>query len=59
MAIKETSDRNPDGSRLGQDPNDKISFFGAAPVAQNVLASGATTAQIAAELARLGLTRLT
>lgn len=59
MAIKENSDRNPDGSRLGQDPADKVSFFGATPVSQNVLATGATTAQIAAELARLGLTRLT
>lgn len=58
MAIKENSDRNPDGTRLGQDPSDKISFFGAAPVTQNVLATGATTAQIVAELARLGLTRL-
>lgn len=59
MPIKQNSDGNPDGSSLGQSPSDKISFFGAAPVAQNVLATGATAAQIAAELARLGLTRLT
>lgn len=59
MAIKQNSDGNPDGSALGQSPSDKIGFFGAAPVVQNVLATGATTAQIAAELARLGLTRLT
>lgn len=60
MAIKQLSDGNPDGTSLGQSPtDDKISFYGATPVVQNVLATGATTAQIVAELARLGLTRLT
>lgn len=58
MAIKQCSDGNPDGSQLGQDPSDKIGFYGAAPAVQQVLATGATTAQIAAALAALGLTRL-
>ena len=57
--LNQLSRLNPDGNTLGQTPADKVSFFGAAPVAQNVLATGATTAQIVAELARLGLTRLT
>ena len=59
MAIKQLSDGNPDGSALGQDPSDKIGFYGATPAVQQVLATGATTAQIAAALAALGLTRLT
>lgn len=57
--LNQLSRKNPDGNTLGQAPDDKISFYGAAPVVQNVLATGATTAQIVAELARLGLTRLT
>lgn len=57
--LNQLSRKNPDGNTLGQAPDDKISFYGAAPVTQNVLATGATTAQIVAELARLGLTRLT
>lgn len=32
--IKELSDANPDGTRLGQSATDKIAFFGATPVAQ-------------------------
>lgn len=59
MGVHQLSDKGPDGSALGQAPDDKIGFFGAVPVTQNVLATGATTAQIVAELARLGLTRLT
>jgi hypothetical protein len=59
MPIKQNSDGNPDGSSLGQSPSDKIGFYGAAPIAQQVLATGATTAQIVAALAALGLTRLT
>lgn len=59
MAIRHTSNRNSDGNMVGQDRNDKVGFYGTTPVTQNVLATGATTAQIVAELARLGLTRLT
>lgn len=58
MSVQQLSLRNPDGTICGQDPADKIGFYGAVPVTQNVLATGATTAQIVAELARLGLTRL-
>lgn len=59
MSIHQLSDKGPDGTVMGQAPDDKLAFYGATPVVQNVLATGATTAQIAAELARLGLTRLT
>jgi len=59
MAIKQLSDGNPDGTLVGQDPSDKIGFYGATPAVQQVLATGATTAQIVAALAALGLTRLT
>ena len=59
MAIKQLSDGNPDGTLVGQDPSDKIAFYGAQPAVQQVLATGATTAQIVAALAALGLTRLT
>lgn len=59
MTIHQLSDKGPDGTSMGQAPDDRISFFGAVPVQQNVLATGASTAQIVAELARLGLTRLT
>lgn len=35
MAIKELSDLNPDGTRLGQSAADKIGFYGlATPIAQ-------------------------
>ena len=59
MSVHQLSDRGPDGTMLGQGPDDKISFNGATPIVQPVLATGATTAQIAAVLALLGLTRLT
>lgn len=57
MAVRHTSNRNSDGNMVGQDANDKVGFFGTAPVAQPVLAPGATTAQIVAALQALGLTR--
>lgn len=31
MAVKELSDGNPDGTRLGQDSSDPIGFYGATP----------------------------
>jgi hypothetical protein len=40
MAAKQLSDYNPDGTNLGQDASDKISFYGKTPVAQ---ASSVTT----------------
>ncbi len=42
MAIKQLSDGNPDGSSLGQSTADKISFYGATPVAQPVATDLAT-----------------
>jgi hypothetical protein len=44
---KELSDANPDGTRLGQSATDKISFYGATPVARGssitAITAGATT----------------
>lgn len=59
MSLHQLSDNGPDGTVLGQSPTDKIGFYGAVPAQQQVLATGATTAQIVAALAALGLTRLT
>lgn len=39
---KQLSDKNPDGTTLGQSATDKIGFYGATPVAQ-----GATISDIA------------
>lgn len=45
MAVKELSDGGTDGTRLGQNASDKVSFFGATPVAQQsaITACTATT----------------
>ena len=34
MSIKELSDKGPDGTRLGQDATDLVSFYGKTPIAQ-------------------------
>lgn len=39
--IRELSDGNDDGTRLGQTATDKISFYGIAPVVQRALAAQA------------------
>lgn len=46
MAIKELSDSNPDGTRLGQSSTDLVGFYGlATPIARpSVTAVGTTTA---------------
>ncbi len=49
----------PDGTLVGRNSDSKVGFYGTAPIARPLVASGATTAQIAAALAALGLTRLT
>lgn len=41
MAIKELSDLNPDGTRVGQTAADKVGFYGASPVAQPAAAAQA------------------
>lgn len=57
--INQLSKFAPDGNTLGQAPTDKISFYGATPQPQIVLAAGATAAQIVDALTLLGLTRKT
>ena len=58
MAVQQLSNGNDDGAVLGQSA-DKIGFYGAVPIAQQVLAAGATAAQIVDALTALGLTRKT
>lgn len=44
MAIgKQLSDNNPDGTALGQSATDKVSLYGATPIAQRSLAAQATS----------------
>ncbi len=54
-AAQETSG----GTLVGRNATSKVGFYGTTPIVQPVVATGATTAQIAAALAALGLTRLT
>lgn len=48
-----------EGMLVGRNTTSKLGFYGATPIARPVVAAGATTAQIAAALAALGLTSLT
>lgn len=41
MALKELSDKNPDGTRLGQSAADLVAFYGATPTSQPASASQA------------------
>lgn len=41
MALKELSDLNPDGTRVGQTAADKVGFYGATPVTQPTAAAQA------------------
>jgi len=59
MGVHQLSDKGPDGTLMGQAPDDKIGFYGAVPAVQQVLAAGATAAQIVDALTALGLTRKT
>ena len=59
MATRHLSNRNSDGSMVGQDATDKVGFYGAAPVAQQVVATGATVAQLITALTTMGLIRNT
>lgn len=45
--IKELSDKNPDGTRLGQSAADLIGFHGAAPSDQRAITTIATAATVA------------
>jgi hypothetical protein len=56
--IRELSDKNSDGTRLGQASTEKISFYGATPVAQQASAAAgtdATTTQALANALRTAL----
>lgn len=43
MSVKELSDGNPDGTRLGQDADDLVGFWGATPVDQPANIADVTT----------------
>ena len=44
MAIgKQLSDKNPDGTALGQSTTDLVSFYGTTPIVQRALAAQATS----------------
>lgn len=45
MAIKQLSDGNPLGTRVGQSATDLVSFYGAAPVAQPAVLTAITVTQ--------------
>ena len=61
MAIKELSDLNPDGTRVGQTAADKVGFYGATPVAQPTAAAQAavTDASGGAAAATNGIVTIT
>lgn len=42
MALKELSDGNPSGTRLGQSTTDKVAFFGTDPVVRPTITAVAT-----------------
>ncbi len=54
-AAQETAD----GTLVGRNTTSKVGFYGTTPIPRPVVAAGATSAQIAAALAALGLTSLT
>lgn len=59
MANNQLSKYGSDGTTMGQAPADKIGFYGAVPIAQQVLPAGATVAQVVTFLNNLGLGRPT
>jgi hypothetical protein len=50
MATKQLSDKNPDGTVLGQTTADKIAFYGVTPVAQAATFAALTTTPTTAEI---------
>lgn len=59
MAIgKQLSDGNPDGTALGQGASDKVSFYGAAPVAQRAYSSAVHASSAASVSSSFGATQL-
>lgn len=57
MAVNQLSDGGPDGTVLGQSADDKIGFYNVTPIAQPVVAAGATVATLITALTNLGLIR--
>ena len=52
MAIgKQLSDKNPDGTSLGQSATDKISFYGETPVVQGAAVTTLATTPTATDIA--------
>lgn len=52
MAIgKQLSDKNPDGTSLGQSSTDPISFYGATPVAKQAAVTTLATTPTATDIA--------
>lgn len=59
MAIKELSDSNPDGTRMGQSSSDLISFYGATTVDQpDAVSSSTATATSASTAVNAVISRL-
>jgi hypothetical protein len=47
MAVNQLSDKNPDGTKLGQSASDLIAFYGTTPVSQRASSVQATIASSA------------
>ena len=59
MAVFELSNKNPDGTRLGQSSSDLVAFYGATPVDQPAaITSASETATSAATQVNLVIARL-
>lgn len=43
MPVKELSDKNPDGTRVGQATTDLVAYYGATPISQRAGATQATS----------------
>jgi len=43
MPVKELSDKNPDGSRLGQSTTDLLAYYGTTPISQRASSNQATS----------------
>lgn len=46
MAVKELSDKGPDGTRMGQSTSDLIAFHGSTPISQRVSATLSSTVSV-------------
>lgn len=55
MAVNNLSNKNSDGTLLGQTASDKVGFFGATPVVQQTASATPTLAELGVALRALGL----